>query len=124
MLTANYWTEHGVPNGGVRERTEGAEGVCNPIGGTTISTNQIPLELPGTKPPTKKYTWRDPWFWAHMWQRMALLDINRRGPWSYEGLIPQCRGMPGWGIRSGWVGEHCHRSRGREHGTGGFGRGN
>jgi hypothetical protein len=24
----------------VRERTEGAEGVCNPIGRTTISTNQ------------------------------------------------------------------------------------
>ena len=40
MLTANYWTEHGVPNGGVRERTEGAEGVCNPIEKTTISTNQ------------------------------------------------------------------------------------
>jgi hypothetical protein len=24
------------PNGGVRERTEGAEGVCSPIGRTTI----------------------------------------------------------------------------------------
>ena len=32
----------GVPNGRVRERSEGAEGVCNPIGGTTISTNQYP----------------------------------------------------------------------------------
>jgi hypothetical protein len=41
MLAANHWTEHGDPNGGVRERTEGAEGVCNPIGRTTISTNQI-----------------------------------------------------------------------------------
>jgi hypothetical protein len=40
MLEANQWTEHGVPNGRVRERTEGAEGVCNPIGRTTISTNQ------------------------------------------------------------------------------------
>jgi hypothetical protein len=30
------------PNGGVRGRTEGAEGVCNPIGRTTISTNQTP----------------------------------------------------------------------------------
>ena len=37
MLTANHWTEHKVPNGGVRERTEG---VCNPIG-RTILTNQI-----------------------------------------------------------------------------------
>ncbi|KRY63398.1 hypothetical protein T11_520, partial [Trichinella zimbabwensis] len=30
MLTANHWTEHRVPNGGVRERMEGAERVCNP----------------------------------------------------------------------------------------------
>jgi hypothetical protein len=42
MLTANYWIEHGVPNRGVREGTEGVEGVCNPIGRTTISTNQTP----------------------------------------------------------------------------------
>jgi hypothetical protein len=31
-----------VPNGGVIERTEGAEGVCNLITRTTISTNQHP----------------------------------------------------------------------------------
>jgi hypothetical protein len=36
--------------------TEGVEGVRNPIGRTTISTNQTP-ELPGTKPSTKEYTW-------------------------------------------------------------------
>ena len=40
MLAANYGTEHGVPNGKVRERTEGAERVSNPRGRTTISTNQ------------------------------------------------------------------------------------
>jgi hypothetical protein len=33
-------------------------------------------ELPGTKPLTKEYTWRDPWLQSHMYQRMALLDIN------------------------------------------------
>jgi hypothetical protein len=27
---------HRVPSGGARESTQGAEGVCNPIGGTTI----------------------------------------------------------------------------------------
>jgi hypothetical protein len=43
MLAANHWAEHGVPNGGVRERTEGAEGVCNPIGRTIIPTNQTTL---------------------------------------------------------------------------------
>ena len=41
MLTDNHWAEGRVLNGGVRERTEGAEGVvCNPIRRTTISTNQ------------------------------------------------------------------------------------
>ena len=49
MLTAKHWTELGDPNGEVR--TEGAKGICNPIGRTTIST-----ELPGTKPPAKEYT--------------------------------------------------------------------
>jgi hypothetical protein len=37
MLTANHWIEQWVPNGGVRERTEGVEGVCNPIGRTKTS---------------------------------------------------------------------------------------
>jgi hypothetical protein len=40
ILTANHWIECGALNGGVRERNEGAEGVCNPIGRTIISTNQ------------------------------------------------------------------------------------
>ena len=36
----------------------------------------------------------------------ALLDTNgRRGPWSYEGSMPQCRGMSGQESRSEWVGE-------------------
>jgi hypothetical protein len=29
MLAASHWTEHGVPNGGVRGKTEWAGGVCN-----------------------------------------------------------------------------------------------
>jgi hypothetical protein len=29
MLTAIHWTEHRVPNEGVRERTAEAEGVCS-----------------------------------------------------------------------------------------------
>ena len=57
MLATNHWTEHRDSNGGVSKRTVGAEGVFNPIGRTTISTNQTSLELPGTKPSTNKYTW-------------------------------------------------------------------
>jgi hypothetical protein len=40
MLAADHLTELMVPNGGVREKTEGPEGLCKPIGRTTISTNQ------------------------------------------------------------------------------------
>jgi len=68
MLVTNHWTEHGVSNGGVRERTEGTEGVFNPIGRTTFSTSQtasFPV-FPGTKPPTKEYTWSNLWFQLHM----------------------------------------------------------
>jgi hypothetical protein len=38
-VAAKHWTVHKFPNEGVRERTKGAEKVCNPIGRTTISTN-------------------------------------------------------------------------------------
>jgi hypothetical protein len=34
--------EHRAPSEGARESTQGAEGVCNPIGGSTIGTNQYP----------------------------------------------------------------------------------
>ena len=34
MITVSYWMDHRTPNGGARERTQGAKGICNPIGGT------------------------------------------------------------------------------------------
>jgi hypothetical protein len=36
MLIVIYWMEHKAFSEGARENTQGAEGVCNPIGGTTI----------------------------------------------------------------------------------------
>jgi hypothetical protein len=36
MHITKHQTEHGDPNREVRGKTEGAEGVCNPIGRTTI----------------------------------------------------------------------------------------
>jgi hypothetical protein len=45
MLTVIYKMEHRVPNAEARESNQGAEGVCNPIGGTTIWTNPPPPEL-------------------------------------------------------------------------------
>jgi hypothetical protein len=42
------------------------------------------------------------------------LAINgRRDPWSCEGSMPQYRGMPGPGGRSGWVGEQGEGEGGR-----------
>ena len=40
MYTVKSWTVHGDPNVEVRAMTVGAEGVCNPIGRTTKSSNQ------------------------------------------------------------------------------------
>lgn len=48
-----------------------------------------------------------------------MLSISgRRGPWSYEGSMPQCREMGG---ASEWVREHPHRSRGSGDWIGAFG---
>jgi hypothetical protein len=68
MLAANRRTEHRDLNGGVKGRTEGAEGVYHPIERSTISTNPPPPppDLPRTKPPTKEYTWSDPWLQLNM----------------------------------------------------------
>jgi hypothetical protein len=45
MHAAKHQTECGNPNGEVRARTEGAKAVSNPIGITTISTNQTPHSI-------------------------------------------------------------------------------
>jgi hypothetical protein len=69
------------------------EGLCNPIGRKTISTNQTNPELPGTKPPTR----------VHMEGHMPLaLFVAEDGLVGYqweERSMSQCRVMPGWG---GW----------------------
>jgi hypothetical protein len=47
---------------------------------------------------------------------MALWDINRRrGPWSFEGSIPQC-----WGMPDREAGVDGLVSRGKEDGIRGF----
>ena len=98
-LVANQWTECRVLDGGVGEGTEGAEWICSPMEGATVSTGQTP-GAPRTGPPLRVYTWRttqsvhmegpprvytwrDPGLRLHVWQRMALLDISgRSGPWA------------------------------------------
>jgi hypothetical protein len=65
MLSANYWNEYRVPNGGVSKRTEGAEVFATHRKNNNIKQSD-PLELPGTKAPTKENMWRDPWLQLHM----------------------------------------------------------
>jgi hypothetical protein len=102
MLTANHWTEQRVPNGGARKRTERGNGVCNPIGRTAIST-RCPRAPRGQPKGTCGGTHDSSCICRPT--RMALLDINgRRDPWFCEVWMPQCRGLPGRGGRSGWVG--------------------
>jgi hypothetical protein len=47
MIAANHQAEHMDPNGGIRQRTEGAKEGCNPIGRTTISSKQTPQSSHG-----------------------------------------------------------------------------
>ena len=66
----------GVPDGGVVQGTEGAEGGCSPHRGSNSVNRPDPPELLRTVSPTKEYKWRDPGCRPHMWQRLALLDIR------------------------------------------------
>ena len=65
MLAAKHWTEYWVSNGGRRERTERDEGFATHRKKSSIKQPDLP-ELPGTKPPTKEHTWKDPWLQPHM----------------------------------------------------------
>jgi hypothetical protein len=40
MLTVSYWMDHSPPMEELEEVPRELGGICNPIGGTTISTNQ------------------------------------------------------------------------------------
>ena len=52
------------------ERQGKGYGIGVPKGETWKEEKNInqpdPPELPGSKPPTKEYTWRDPWLQLHM----------------------------------------------------------
>ena len=42
MLTVSYWMDHRAPNGGAKESTQGAGGMCNPIGGKHYELTSTP----------------------------------------------------------------------------------
>jgi len=123
MLTrANHLTENGVPNGGARERTEGAEGVCNSIGRATKSINQRlnhqpkNMHMEGPMAPIA-YVAED----GPCRASVGGEDLGPvKAPCPSEGTVRARR----WEGIGGWLGEHPHRSRGRRNGIGDFRRGN
>ena len=78
ILTVSYWMEHRAPNGGARESTQGAEGVCNPIGGTTIWTNQYPGALVSSCICIRRWP--------------SWPSLGREASWSWKLYMPQYRG--------------------------------
>ena len=88
--------EHRVPNGGSRESTQGAKGVCNPIGGTTIWTNQYPPELMSLV----AYVAEDGLV-GHHWEERPFGLANF--------ICSEYRGMPGPRSGNEWVGEQGGR---------------
>jgi hypothetical protein len=62
---------HMAPNGGAGESTQGAKGICNPIGGKTIWTNQYPLDLMSLAP----YVSEDGLV-GHHWEERGPLDLQ------------------------------------------------
>jgi hypothetical protein len=63
MFAANHQTERWDPNGRVRGRGLQYHRKNNNINQPDPYHHP---ELPGTKPSTKEYTWRDPWLQLHM----------------------------------------------------------
>jgi len=111
MLTDNHWTENSVPNGRVRESTEVAEGVCNPLGRTTISTKQTTKSSQGLDHQSKSthevtHGASHTACWASMWGE-SLVHLSARCL-----SIGECQGEKEQG--NGWRGEHLHGVRGWE----------
>jgi hypothetical protein len=77
-------------NGGARENTQGAKGIFNPIGGTTLWTNQYPWALDSSCICIKRWPSRP--------------SLEREAHWTRRLCVPRYRGTPGPKGGSGWVG--------------------
>jgi hypothetical protein len=97
MLTVIYKMEYRARNGGARKSTQGAEGVCNSIGGITIWTNQYPPRA-----------FISSCLCSRRWPSQP--SLVREASWYCKLFMPQYRGMPQPRSGSCWVGE---QGRGR-----------
>jgi hypothetical protein len=85
--------DHRAPIGGARESTQGAEGVCNPIGGT-----EQQYELTSTPRAHVSSC-----ICSRRWPSRP--SLGREVPWSCKLYMLQYRGTPGPRSGNGWVGE-------------------
>jgi hypothetical protein len=122
MYAAKHQTECRDPNGGVQARAVGAEWVCNPIGTTTISTNQTLQSSQELNYPPKSTlggTHGSSCICSRGWPYRASLGGEILG--SVEAEFPsvgECKGREAGVGRQ--VGRHPHRGRGMEEGVGGL----
>jgi len=108
-----------VPVGGVRERIEGTEVVCNPI--RTIPTNQSSRRLNHhpklfghmDRPMAPAAYVAEDGLVGHQWEEKPFV-LPRLDP----SPLPQCRGMSGQGGRKGWVDVWGNSLRRRGRGNG------
>jgi hypothetical protein len=91
MLTVRYWMEHRAPNGGARECTQGAERVCNPIGGSTKELTSVPRAHVSSCLRSRRWP--------------SLPSLGREASCSCKLYMPQYRETPGPRSGSGWVAE-------------------
>jgi hypothetical protein len=70
---------------------QGAKEICNPVGATTLWTNQYPGALDSSCICIKRWPSRP--------------SLEREAHWTHKLYMPQYRGTPGPKSGSGWVGE-------------------
>jgi hypothetical protein len=111
-----------IPGGGVGEGTEGAERVCRPTKGATVSTVQIPQSFRGlVQQPNNTHgaTHGAGRICGRGWPCWTSVRGETLGPEDVRYLsVRECKGR-GTGVGR-WVGEHPHRCGGRGDGIGGF----
>jgi hypothetical protein len=73
--------DHRAPNGGARDSTQGAKGICNPIGGSTLLTNQYLGALDSSCICIKRWP--------------SWPSLEREAHWTRKLYMPQYRGTPG-----------------------------